>query len=79
MDPLDYAIWSNIREKVWSDACNRKLQLNASISKHLSEYPQSAIDKAISSFAKRVSARRSVQGGYFEHTLEKKGKKEKKE
>ena len=79
MDPLDYAIWSNIQEKVWSDECKNQLQLNTSILKLLSEYPQSEIDKAISSFTKKVSTRRSVQGGYFEHTLEKKGKKEKKE
>ena len=69
--PLDYGVWNHLQEKVWADKPKSLIELRVSALKHLTTYPNEAINNAIRSFPKRLRALVAENGGYFEYKLEK--------
>ena len=69
LNPLDYCVWNALQEKVWADMCKTQLELKASILKHVLEFPQDCIERAIDAFPRRLQMCLGEEGGYFEHKL----------
>ena len=66
---LDYGIWPQIEARVWDDKPQTLIDLRTSILKHISEFPQEAIEKCILSFPKRMATCIRKEGENLENKL----------
>ena len=65
--PLDYGVWNQVQEKVWADKPKSLIELRVSALKHLTTYPNEAINNATQSFPKRLRALVAENRGFFEY------------
>ena len=67
LNPLDYAVWSQIQESAWQDKPSTHIELRTSAMRHLAASPTDHVESAIRAFPKRLQMRVLEQGGYFEY------------
>ena len=72
LNPLDYGIWPQIEARAWDDKPQTLIDLRTSILKHISEFPQDAIEKRILSFQKRTAMCILEEGRNFGHKFKNK-------
>ena len=71
LNPLDYHVWGAMLNKCqkYQPKPTNKAELKLVLETIWSELPQSAINKAIMAFRKRLQACINADGGHFEHLL----------
>ena len=78
LNPLDYGIWSQIEARVWGDKPQTLIDLRTSILKHISEFPQGAIEKCFPSPPKSMAMCIQDEGGNFDYKFKNKARIESK-
>ena len=69
LNPLDYGIWSVLKQKVYRKKTNNVDELKERIQECWKEIDQDLIDKTIDRFCMRVQKMLEVEGRRFEHLL----------
>jgi len=69
LNPVDYKVWSLLREQVYKVKVNNFYELCQRIQTVWYELDQCIIDKAIKQWHTRLRACIETKGGHFEHKL----------